>query len=138
MMSVPEFVERIMDMRFEPRERSYEAGDCWTVVWLFWRDVLGRQLPMYDTGYHTAGASAVDRSMVGRIMAREREKWFATEHPCLGDVVLLRCSGRACHVGVMISRQRFLHIEDRRGALVESLSSPIWQRRCEGVYRLAE
>ena len=137
-MDVAEFVERVMSMEFTPRGRSYEQGDCWAVVWLLWRDVLGRELPEYNTGYASAGASDVDRSLVGRIMARESAKWRKTEHPCLGDVPLLRCSGRACHVGVMINRRQFLHIEDRRGAMVERLSSPIWSRRCEGVYRLVK
>ena len=137
-MDLPAFVDRIMDMPFVARGRDYEGGDCWAVVWLLWRDVLGRDLPAYDTGYSSAGASAVDRSLVGRIMLRERVKWELTEEPSLGDVVLLRCSGRACHVGVMIDDRQFLHIEDRRGATVERLTSPIWQRRCEGIYRLAE
>ena len=137
-MNLPVFVNKVLCMPFVARGRDYEGGDCWAVVWLFYRDVLGRDLPAYDTGYATAGASDVDRSMVGRIMIRERVKYEQTDAPRLGDVVLLRCSGRACHVGVMIDDRQFLHIEDRRGATVERLTSPIWQRRCEGIYRLAE
>ena len=56
MMNLPVFVDRIMDMPFVARGRDYEGGDCWAVVWLLWRDVLGRDLPAYDTGYATAGA----------------------------------------------------------------------------------
>ena len=137
-MKLPVFVNKVLFMPFVARGRGYDGGDCWAVVWLLWRDVLGRELPAYDTQYATAGASAVDRAVVSGIMARERVKWKKIDAPRLGDVALLRCSGRNCHVGVMLDDNSFLHIEDRRGAMVEKLSNPIWQRRCEGVYRLAE
>jgi len=137
-MNLPVFVNKVLCMPFVARGRIMRVVIAGLLCGLFYRDVLGRDLPAYDTGYATAGASAVDRSMVGRIMIRERVKWEQTDAPRLGDVVMLRCSGVACHVGVMIDSKRFLHIEDRRGAMVESLTAPIWQRRCEGIYRLAE
>lgn len=136
-MTVAQFVDRVMGMEFRAHERSYERGDCWTVVWLFYRDVLGIELPLYDTGYVTAGGTRADREAVGGIMGTERVKWAKVTGPTLGDVPLLRCGGRACHVGVMIDDRRFIHIENRAGALIESLSAPIWARRCEGVYRHA-
>lgn len=136
-MTFSEFVERVMAMDFTHHGRTYEHGDCWAVVWLFYRDVLETELPLYDTGYMTAGETPEDRDNVGAIMARERVAWISTTAPRLGDVPLLRCGGRSCHVGVMLDSDRFVHIEDRRGAMVESLSSPLWRRRLEGVYRHA-
>lgn len=134
-MTVAEFVERIMGIEFVARERSYERGDCWTVVWLFYRDVLGIDLPLYDTGYRTAGESRADREFVAETMSASRIDWTPVVRPQVGDVPLLRCGGRACHVGVMIDAARFIHIENRTGVMVESLSSPLWRRRCEEVYR---
>lgn len=137
MMSVPDFVSKVMGMTFVDRARSYEQGDCWAVVWLFYRDVLGISLPAYDTQYECAGSTSGDREQIGAIMAREKMAWRKVDAPQTGDVALLRCGGRNCHVGVMIDHARFLHIDKQRGAMVESLTSPAWARRCEGVYRLA-
>jgi cell wall-associated NlpC family hydrolase len=136
-MTAAEFVERVMRMEFCAHGRSYDRGDCWAVVWLFYRDVLGIALPLYDTGYMTAGRTREDRAAVGGIVAAEKVKWLQVDTPSVGDVVLLRCGGRACHVGVMLDKARFVHIENRNGTMVESLSSPLWSRRCEGVYRHA-
>lgn len=136
-MTVAEFVDRIMPMAFVEHDRSYERGDCWAVVWLFHRDVLGIDLPLYDTGYVTAGRTRADRDAVGGIMGAEKVKWSKVDRPQMGDVPLLRCGGRACHVGVMIDARRFIHIENKTGVLIESLSAPLWVRRCEGVYRHA-
>lgn len=136
-MTAAEFVESVMRMKFCARGRSYERGDCWAVVWLFYRDVLGIDLPLYDTGYMSAGSTRKDRAAVSCIVAAEKVKWAQVDTPRTGDVALLRCGGRACHVGVMLDRSRFVHIENRNGVMVESLASPLWSRRCEGVYRHA-
>ena len=137
-MELPDFIDRIMHMPFVDRGRDYSGGDCWAVVWLLWRDVLGRDLPAYDTGYDTAGASAWDRATVSGLVESEAVNWRRVDAPQLGDVALLRCGGRLCHVGAMIDPQRFLHIETRQGAMIERLSAPLWARRCEGVYRRAD
>lgn len=135
-MTVAEFVDRIMRMPFVPRGRDYSGGDCWAVPYLLHRDVLGRALPAFDTQYFTAGETGADRAVIEALAYHERLRWTAVEIPQMGDVALLRCIGRPCHVGVMLDARRFLHIESAVGAAVERLASPLWQRRCEGVYRL--
>lgn len=137
MITIPEFVNKVMGMTFADRERCYARGDCWTAVWLFYRDVLGIDLPAYDTQYGDAGETPADRKRISALMVREKKKWRKVDDHRVGDVVLLRCGGRNCHVGVVIEKGLFLHIDKPRGAMIERLDSPVWARRREGIYRLA-
>lgn len=67
------------------------------------------------------------------LMASQMNVWKKCE-PEPGAVVLFKIRGVACHVGVVVDHDKFIHTwEASGGVVVERLSE--WQRRIVGFYR---
>lgn len=93
--------------------RDPAGCDCWGLVSLIYREVLGLDLPAYD------GISARDVARVTERIREDREAppWL----PVLGaaqpfDVLVMR--GRPLHVGVMVDAQHVLHVEAATAAVI--------------------
>lgn len=61
--------------------------------------------------------------------------WTRVERPQALDVVVFYREGRPGHVGVCVDDWRFIHVEEHSRSRIESLLSPLWSGRIEGVYR---
>lgn len=129
------FVDRILTARFEPHGRSYEAVDCWGVIYLYYRDVCKNPVPGYESDYEDEDVSGTRR--LANLMLEHEPEWFRVERPRAGDVALFNLRGRPVHVGLMIDQRRALHAERRIGVVVEPVDSLLWAKRLEGVYRRA-
>ncbi len=134
-MTLDDFICRAIAVPFVDRGRSWSGWDCWALVYLFHRDVLGVAIPSYAESYTDAGQSAETRNQLRALIAIGKALWRSVPEPVLGDVVLLNIGGHPLHVGLALGDGRMLHTERRVGTLVERLSSPIWARRVEGFYR---
>jgi cell wall-associated NlpC family hydrolase len=54
-----------------------------------------------------------------------------------GDILLIKLKKYACHVGICISPDRFIHSwEDTNGATIEKVS--FWQKKIVGLYKYNE
>jgi hypothetical protein len=136
-MTPYEFAEKIItEASFIPKGRSYNAVDCWGVVFLGYRDVLGIDLPSYDEKYSRKDVLGTDR--LGDLVKRNMGGWFrvcASPEPM--DVALFSIDGLPVHVGLLldIRIRRVLHAEKVNGVFVERLDIPLWANRLEGIYR---
>lgn len=137
-MSPAEFIERALSVPFADHGSGWDGWSCWGLCRAWYREVLGIDLPAHDVGYETAGETRQDRAAIGVMVEAERVAWQSVDRPIMGDLLLLRCHARPIHVGVMVDRARFLHAEKKIGTVIERVSSPIWSRRIEGVYRHAD
>ncbi len=134
-MMLDEFACRAIAVPFINKGRSWAGWDCWGAVVLFYREVLGINLPSYTADYSDAGGSVESREVLRQLITRHLPKWTSVARVEPGDVVLLNIGGRPIHVGLALGDGRMLHAERKVGTLVERLSSPIWARRVEGFYR---
>ena len=134
-MSPEEFARLAIEVPFVEKGRSTLGWDCWGMVHLFHRHVLGVEIPSYLTDYINAGSSIKGRRQLATLIGKHLSGWDRVEHPAVGDVVLLNINGRPIHVGIAIDADRMLHTEAKCNTLIERLASPMWSRRIEGFYR---
>lgn len=137
LISIEEFTRRAIGVPFVDRGHDYSGWDCWNLLCLFHREVLGISIPSYAEGYSDAGHSAESRRVLTDLFQKGMASWRRVESPEPGDVVLLNIGGRPLHVGLAIGGGLMLHTERQINTVIERLASPMWARRIEGFYRYA-
>jgi cell wall-associated NlpC family hydrolase len=112
---------------YQPAGRG-PAYDCYGLV----RCVLLRMgLDVPD--YPSSGDTGLNVSL---IMAAMEGGWEKLDGPEPGAVVLFKVELRVpTHVGIVVDREKFLHIMKDTNAVRERLKSPAWKRRVTGFYR---
>jgi cell wall-associated NlpC family hydrolase len=123
---------------FVDKGRDYTGWDCYGVVYRFFMDVRGINLPSYSSDYTDTGDSAESRQELSDLIASKKGRWELVQKPEPMDVVLFTLGGQPIHVGLVIDKKSFLHCERKVGTVVESLNSIAWKKRTEGVYRLCQ
>lgn len=137
-MTLDEFVTKALSVPFVEKGRGFAGWDCWGVVCVGLWEVAKVYVPSYTDGYDTTRGNEGGEQLK-RLIAANMESWQPAAQPFRPlDVALFRISGRPIHVGLMVDRARVLHAEEKVGTFIERLSSPMWARRLEGVYRHAD
>lgn len=133
-LTIDEFASRLVNNAiFAPRGRSYDAVDCWGVIYLYYRDVDGREVPSYVNDYRER--DVLGTSALAQLIDRNRGGWRRSSDWRAGDVTLFLIDRRPVHIGLMIDPLRVLHAESEHGVFVERVDTPLWRHRLEGVYR---
>lgn len=105
------------------RPGESKALDCYgLVVECFKR--MGRRLPQRQF--------AENENVISALMSAQMNEWESvSKRP--GAVVLIKVKNVACHVGVMIDENRFIHAwKPSGGVCVEDIEN--WNRRIVGFY----
>ena len=111
---------------------SFSGCNCYGLLRLIFREEFGIILPGYEGEAYSRG---VDKEALGKKFERGRQQWTEVKVPTVGDVAWLRIAGHPFHVGVMVSPEHFIHIEEGCGPVIESIKSPRWARRVHGFAR---
>lgn len=135
-MQLSDFISKILGMPFKAHGRGYDGADCWGVLYLGYRDVLGREMPSYVDEYVDAGDTEASRRVIQDKILSEKHKWDRVEKPQAMDVAFFKLGNTGTHLGLMIDEKSFIHCEKRIGTVIERLDSASWKSRVEGVYRL--
>ena len=132
---IAEWARWYVGIPFRNRGRERHDGlDCWGLVRLVLSEVFAKHLPSFDAEYESCANVRAVEMLVNLKAPVLRAR--CVDDPELGDVVLLKLRGFACHVGVYVGDNCMLHIRRGCNAVVEELSRPIWARRVEGFYRV--
>ncbi|WP_247405425.1 MULTISPECIES: NlpC/P60 family protein [unclassified Bradyrhizobium] len=115
--------------------RSSAGADCYGLLWLIYRDVLGIDLASY------AGETldAVEKEEIADLIAGgcATSPWqqvaFGAER--VFDMAVFRRGKLASHVAVVTAPGRMLHIVDVGESHVVSFTSGSWHNRLAGLYR---
>jgi cell wall-associated NlpC family hydrolase len=115
--------DRFLTVPFLSRGRSYDGADCWGLVWLYHRDMLGIGIDDW------AEVPARSLRRISRLIAEHKRAWRVVTEPRDGDVVVMRSLSAGgpitdTHVGVVVNRRFVLHTEEQTGARLERLSAP--------------
>lgn len=121
---------------FRADGRTREGLDCWGLVVMVYRERLGVSLPEFPGAYPDESPESL-RNAAG-VAREERKRWTRVESPRVYDVALLRLQGLPCHVGVVASKGRMLHVMAGIESCVEEYTGPQWRNRIEGFFRHAE
>jgi len=136
LLTLGEFIEKALHVRFKDKGRDYSAWDCYSVVLLAYRDILGVELPSFADDYVNAGDTKASRRVIHDIVLRQKQNWDKVDDPQALDVALFRFGDTQTHVGLMIDKNRFIHCERKINTVIERIDSAKWKKRVEGVYRL--
>lgn len=111
------WTSRYVGVPFVDGGRGIEGLDCWGLFRLVYAERLGIVLPSYgDTS--AFDLMAVTEAMAAGVAADEQ--WREVLAPQEYDGVLMRAYGarEPGHVGVMIDKQRLLHVEQKTAAVI--------------------
>lgn len=115
--------DRFLAIPFVSKGRSYDGADCWGLLWLWYRDMMGIALPPHDT------VPACALRTIGDLVAHHKRDWLPVPLPRNGDAVVMRAWTQRstiedAHVGVVVNRRFVLHTEERTGPRLQRLSDP--------------
>jgi len=116
---------------YKPKGRSMMGVDCMGLVYLFYRDALGMEIPSYAVDY----SSSEDRVSVAGAIMDNLPNWRKVSKPMFGDLLVFNILGLPVHVGVYLGNGDFLHGFMRTQSCIERLDSITWDRRLNGVFR---
>ncbi|MBB3396881.1 NlpC/P60 family protein [Rhizobium sp. BK060] len=129
-------MEKFIGIPYVPHGREYKGADCWGILFLYYRDVLGTPVPAYSSEME---AREFNRCGIAPLIGEERERrWHQVETPQAGDCVLMRAGRHDSHVGVYLGQGRMLHSEGPHPSVIDRISDMRWRNRISGFYRLNE
>lgn len=129
-------MEQFIGIPYVPHGREYTGADCWGILFLYYRDVLGTPVPAYSV---EMDAREFKHSGIAPLIAAEREKhWQQVETPAVGDCVLMRAGRHDSHVGVFLGQGRMLHSEGPHPSVIDRIGDMRWRNRISGFYRFNE
>lgn len=127
-------IESFIGLPFVDRGRSMEGIDCWGLIMLMYKDMLGIALPDFPI-------SAKDSEGVINAMGDSVSKgeWVKVNEPKFGDIIAMALCPRLVrsinHVGMHVGNNRFIHaIMDQRSASCR-IDDSYWSKRIKGYYR---
>lgn len=132
-MTLTEFVNRAVGVPFLDGGRDDAGWDCYGLVYCGCRDVLGIEIPAYAGFYKSTKQARLLMSISERELATT---WSPVAAPQPMDGILLRVDGRPLHVGLVLDRTRFLHVEEGKETCVQEFDGLEWRQRVLGFYRL--
>jgi cell wall-associated NlpC family hydrolase len=129
-------MERLVGIPYVQHGRSYDGADCWGIVFLYYRDILGRSIPSYVAEME---AREFRPRGIGPLISEERDRaWSEVSAPIAGDVVLMRTGIHHNHVGIYLAGRTTLHSEGPGLSAIERLDALHLRNRVSGFYRLLE
>lgn len=125
--------DRFVGIPYVTRGRDREGLDCWGLVRLAFAELRGIELPSLVGDY----SSHEDRESIAGLIHGELPAW---DHISAGsektfDGVLMRSGRQACHIGLVVSPGKLLHVEDKRLSVVEPYGAWRLAHRVIGFYR---
>lgn len=115
------------------RGRTVSGVDCYGLVWLVFREVLLIDLPSYDSDYPSASSTETIGGLIAG--ARTEQTWCEQSEARPFDVLVFRRGRIDCHVGLVVSAGRMLHVAEGDASRIEPYDSGYWMPRLSGIYR---
>jgi cell wall-associated NlpC family hydrolase len=124
-------ISKLIGIPYKSHGRDYDGSDCWGILYLFYKDVLGIEIPKYDSGY----IHADDFDSVSSKINSHLNEWKEVKSPILGDVVLFNIAGKTVHAGVYLNESDFIHSLSGHDSAIDRLDSFAWRKRVACFYR---
>ena len=124
-------LNKFIGIPYKKYGRDFNGCDCYGLVYLFYKYIVGIDLPLYTDEYNHNSATSISTAITRNISS-----WFQVNKPRFSDCILFNLEGCNTHIGIFLERDRFLHTtESRKESCIERLSHPFWKTRIEGFYR---
>lgn len=124
-------ISKFVGIEFKEKGRDFDGLDCWGLVYLIYKKCRRIELPTYTDSYTLA-----DQKEIEELIRNEKSKWQRIRNDFqIYDILLFRIKGRVAHVGVFVGKGKFIHCLENVGVVIESIYSPVWNKRLVGAYR---
>lgn len=123
----PSWTDRYLSIPFASRGRGWSGCDCWGLVRLVYQEEFGVHLPRFDDY-----ADVSDVASIHRLSHDCLALWTRIMRPLAGVVCHCVFGDGRHHVGVMVDRERMLHIERGKNACIEGIAK--YRNQFRGFY----
>lgn len=123
-MDLTSFMRRAIGVPFLEHGRDFDGWDCWGLIVLAYREVLGVTVP--DFTY----ATARDYLKLARLFGDRNNPYWCKVDPRPMAVACIYRRGVVIHAGLVVPNRRILHVEDG----VETCLQPVASFRVESYY----
>lgn len=135
---LPMWIADYIGIEYETMGRGPEKYDCFGLVIKIQQEVFDNHQELlyllgdsaYDIANRPKVADLIDEGKKGLVGS-----WGRVETPKEGDIVIFNVYGKPSHVGVMVNKSEFIHVEQNGITEVDSIRSGTWKARVEGFYR---
>ena len=126
-------VNKYIGLPYKDNGRDEQGIDCWGLARLYYKQELKIDLPSFSENYNGETSENIKE-----LVSQQKEHWTETKEPIPGDLVLFNIYGEPTHIGVYIGDSKFLHARDKKDSVIESLTSPQWNKRIVGFFKYSE
>jgi cell wall-associated NlpC family hydrolase len=127
---------RYIGIPYVAKGRTWEGGDCWNLVRLFYKTELNIEVPSYVDTYIAPSHSQSVAGAIDSAVNVTRE-WKEIPEPEFGCVLVFDILGFPVHTGIYLGDNDFLHAFLNTNSCIERLNSITWNRRLQGCYTWA-
>lgn len=134
-VSVTHWTRDYIGLPWQFAGRSRDGVDCWGLLWLVYRDVLGIAV----ASYAQETMDAPEREQIATLLHHDRKisPWSdiqpGSELPF--DMAVFRRAGIDSHVGIVVEPGRMLHIAHDTESRVERFDQGRWKTRLVAIHR---
>ena len=123
-----------MPWRTGGRDINRDGGlDCWGLVVKFYKEHYHLTLPEFTE--ITTKSSYKECSEKFEVEKGNDTDFVEVEIPQEGDIALFLLAGHPIHVGIVLTDNQFMHMDDRAGCSIENYKGMKWKSRLQGFYR---
>lgn len=136
MRDFTEFANSVQGTPFKNKGRDTSGWDCWGLVVCTYRECFGIILLDYQQEYE----DALKAKEVAEAYEKHKHLWKQLQpgEERAGDVVVLRYGSWPCHVAVVATPGKMLHVERGISTCIEHYNSLTWKKKIIGFFRHAE
>lgn len=118
----PLWVAEYIGIPFVNRGRDRAGVDCWGLVHIVYKEVFEIDIPSYTEFYKDWRQC----KHLGALIEKNLPNWeIINDKGQVGDVRLITVKGYPSHVGIVVARNKMLHIEKNINASLEEFGTPL-------------
>lgn len=125
--------DSLVGIPWQERGRSRAGCDCWGLILIAFRELLGIEQPSFADDYQTTA----DREAIVAILAGAREPWVPVPPADARPMDVVEMRERPWHVGLVVGRGRMLHMPARQSSIIEPYTTGRHEPRVTGIFRHA-
>ena len=127
------WTDNYINIPFKPDGRDKSGADCYGLIYLVYKELLNIVLPSYAGVFKDETYSNLKR--VSQTMRAERLKWKNVKEPKPFDVILLREGEFTWHCGLIIDKNKMLHVAQGIDSCIEHYKNFMWKNKIDGFLR---
>ena len=128
-------INKYIGIPFKKKGFDFDGVDCYGLVWLFYREEFGMEMPSFGAYDINEDPKEVARQMNINIPLLIGDQ---TDTPVFGDAVLFRFRNIPNHMGIYVGNGRVLHVMKGTFSTCESINSCRLKGKLDGYYELRQ